>query len=114
MRPAPLLLWLCVAWAVLGLAVSIAMVPAAAWWVAGAVIAVLEAMKMEHELTAGTAGSVSEIRVSDGDQVEAGAVIAVIERNPGWLEALARQVGGAVTLRSDPALAISAGHAEPA
>ncbi|MEO6256817.1 MAG: ribonuclease [Sphingomicrobium sp.] len=42
------------------------------------------------------------------------AVIAVIERNPGWLEALARQVGGAVTLRSDPALAISAGHAEPA
>ncbi|MEO8175405.1 MAG: ribonuclease [Sphingomicrobium sp.] len=42
------------------------------------------------------------------------AVIAVIERNPGWLDALARQVGGAVALRSDPSLAISAGHVEPA
>jgi propionyl-CoA carboxylase alpha chain len=45
----------------------------------GEVIAVLEAMKMEHELTAGAGGSVSEVHVSDGDQVEAGAVIAVIE-----------------------------------
>jgi biotin carboxyl carrier protein len=36
-------------------------------------------MKMEHELTAGAGGSVSEVHVSDGDQVEAGAVIAVIE-----------------------------------
>jgi ribonuclease G len=41
-------------------------------------------------------------------------VIAVLERNPGWLDALARQLGGAVTLRSDPSLAISAGDAEPA
>jgi ribonuclease G len=42
------------------------------------------------------------------------AVIAVLEANPVWLEALSRQVGGAVALRSDPSLAISAGHAEPA
>ena len=42
------------------------------------------------------------------------AVIAVLEHNPPWLDALARRVGGAVTLRSDPSLAISAGHAEPA
>ncbi|MEO5611437.1 MAG: ribonuclease [Sphingomicrobium sp.] len=42
------------------------------------------------------------------------AVIAVLERNQSWLDALARQVGGGVTLRSDPSLAISAGHAEPA
>lgn len=42
------------------------------------------------------------------------AVIATLERRPDWLDALARQVGGPVTLRSDPALAISAGHAEPA
>ena len=42
------------------------------------------------------------------------AVIAVLEHNPPWLDALARQLGGAVTLRSDPSLAISAGHAEPA
>ena len=40
-------------------------------------------------------------------------VIAVFEQNPPWLDALARQVGGAVSLRSDPSLPISAGHAEP-
>ena len=39
-------------------------------------------------------------------------VISVIEANPEWLERLARQRGGAVTLRSDPTLAISGGHAE--
>lgn len=42
------------------------------------------------------------------------AVIAVLEANPAWLEALARQLGGAVSLRIDPSLPISAGHAEPA
>ena len=42
------------------------------------------------------------------------AVISVLERNPDWLEMLARQLGGAVTLRADPALAMSGGHAEPA
>jgi hypothetical protein len=41
------------------------------------------------------------------------SVTAVLERHPAWLDALARQVGGAVTLRADPALAISGGHAEP-
>ncbi len=40
------------------------------------------------------------------------AVIAVLEGKPDWLEALGRQVGGAVTLRSDPSLAIFGGHAE--
>ena len=34
------------------------------------------------------------------------AVIAAIR--PDWIEALARQIGGAVTLRPDPALAMSA------
>ena len=38
---------------------------------------------------------------------------AVLERRPEWLEQLARQRGGLVTLRPDPALAISAGHVEP-
>lgn len=42
------------------------------------------------------------------------AVIAVLERHPDWLEALARQLGGAIGLRGDPALPMSAGHAEPA
>ena len=44
----------------------------------GDVIAVLEAMKMEHELAAPTAGTLSELRVGEGDQVESGAVIGVI------------------------------------
>lgn len=42
------------------------------------------------------------------------AVTAVLEAYPGWLETLSRQVGGAVTLRSDASLAMSAGHAERA
>lgn len=42
------------------------------------------------------------------------AVIAVLEGHADWLDALARQIGGAVTLRADPGLAMSAGHAEPA
>ena len=40
------------------------------------------------------------------------SVVRVLEGESGWLERLARQVGGAVTLRSDALLAISAGHAE--
>jgi ribonuclease G len=42
------------------------------------------------------------------------AVISVLETNTGWIDELGRQVGGLVTLRSDPSLAMSAGHAEPA
>ena len=33
---------------------------------------------------------------------------------PDWLEALARQIGGAVGLRADPAVPMSGGYAEPA
>jgi len=40
---------------------------------------VLEAMKMEHEIIAPTAGIVTELRVAEGAQVETGAVLAVIE-----------------------------------
>ena len=42
------------------------------------------------------------------------AAVRVLEGQRGWLERLARQVGGPVTLRSDASLAMSAGHAEPA
>ena len=42
------------------------------------------------------------------------AVIAAIEVHPGWIDALARQVGGAVGLRADASLPISVGHAEQA
>ncbi len=45
---------------------------------AGAVIAILEAMKMEHRVTAPEAGEVTQVLVAAGDQVEAGAVIAVV------------------------------------
>ena len=40
------------------------------------------------------------------------AVIAILEGKIDWIEQLARQVGGAVTLRADPSIAMSAGHAE--
>ena len=42
------------------------------------------------------------------------AVVAALEARPEWLDALARQVGGAVSLRPDPALPISGGYAERA
>jgi biotin carboxyl carrier protein len=45
----------------------------------GEVLAILEAMKMEHEVTAPHDGKISEVRVETGQQVEAGAVLVVIE-----------------------------------
>lgn len=40
------------------------------------------------------------------------SVIASIERQSGWIEALSRQVGGAVTLRADASIPIHGGYAE--
>jgi len=40
---------------------------------------VVEAMKMENELRARAAGSVSEVRVSEGASVEAGAILVILE-----------------------------------
>ena len=45
----------------------------------GSLVAVLEAMKMEHELLAPAAGTVAALHVAEGDQVDAGAPLAVIE-----------------------------------
>ena len=45
----------------------------------GDTIAVLEAMKMQHTLSAPRDGWVSGLRVNAGDQVESGAVIAIID-----------------------------------
>ncbi|HET9397737.1 MAG TPA: ribonuclease, partial [Sphingomicrobium sp.] len=42
------------------------------------------------------------------------AVIAELNRKPDWLDQLSRRTGGLVTLRSEPSLAMSAGHAERA
>jgi acetyl-CoA/propionyl-CoA carboxylase biotin carboxyl carrier protein len=44
----------------------------------GQAIAVLEAMKMENNITAETSGAVTEIKVQPGDAVGAGDVIVVI------------------------------------
>ena len=40
------------------------------------------------------------------------AVVAVLDQRQDWLDQLSKQVGGAVTLRADPLIAISASHAE--
>ena len=42
------------------------------------------------------------------------AVIAFLEARPDWLDQLARQLGGAIGLRADPALPMSGGYAENA
>ena len=44
----------------------------------GAVICILEAMKMENEIVAPQAGTVSSVNVSKGDSVEAGQVIVTM------------------------------------
>jgi acyl-CoA carboxylase subunit alpha len=46
----------------------------------GQPLVVLEAMKMEHRITAPAAGTVAELNVSPGQQVDSGAVLAVILR----------------------------------
>jgi propionyl-CoA carboxylase alpha chain len=45
---------------------------------AGAVLLVLEAMKMEHQVRAPVAGTVTELHVAAGAQVDAGALLAVL------------------------------------
>jgi hypothetical protein len=42
------------------------------------------------------------------------AVIAVLEQHRGWIDALARQVGGSIELRADAGLPMSGGYAEKA
>ena len=46
---------------------------------AGDVICVVEAMKMENEISAGRDGTVSRLEVGTGETVESGALIAIIE-----------------------------------
>ncbi len=45
----------------------------------GALVCVIEAMKMENEITAHRAGKVKDLRVSEGGAVASGDVLAVIE-----------------------------------
>jgi biotin carboxyl carrier protein len=46
---------------------------------AGAVLVVLEAMKMEHSLTAPWGGTISAVPVKPGDRVEEGAELVILE-----------------------------------
>ena len=45
----------------------------------GEAVCVLEAMKMENHVVAERSGTMAEIRVSEGDSVGTGDVLAVIE-----------------------------------
>ena len=45
----------------------------------GHTVAILEAMKMETQLTAPTGGTVKAVEVEAGDIVESGRIVAVIE-----------------------------------
>jgi geranyl-CoA carboxylase alpha subunit len=45
----------------------------------GDIVVVLEAMKMEHPMRAAEDGIVSEVRVCEGEQVEAGTLLLVVE-----------------------------------
>ena len=50
---------------------------------AGDPVLVLEAMKMQHTVSAPTDGVVSRLEVAPGTQVAAGEVMAVVEENTG-------------------------------
>jgi propionyl-CoA carboxylase alpha chain len=50
---------------------------------AGQVLVVLEAMKMEHQVTAPEPGIVSEVLVAVGQQVENGALLVVVDAGRG-------------------------------
>lgn len=49
--------------------------------IAGDRLAILEAMKMEHSLTAGRDGVIAQVLVTAGSQVEAGAPLIVLEED---------------------------------
>jgi biotin carboxyl carrier protein len=46
---------------------------------AGAVVVVIEAMKTEHRIAAPRAGRVGRVLVGEGQEVAAGAAVAVLE-----------------------------------
>ena len=46
---------------------------------AGALLVVVEAMKLEHRIGAPTAGRVRELLVAEGQEVDAGTPVAVLE-----------------------------------
>ncbi|MEE3184057.1 MAG: biotin/lipoyl-containing protein, partial [Pseudomonadota bacterium] len=49
----------------------------------GQLLVILEAMKMEHRITAPIDGVVQEVPVNEGDQVDNGQILIVFEENEG-------------------------------
>ena len=45
----------------------------------GQLLLVLEAMKMEHKITAAGAATVAEVRIGVGDRVDAGDLLVVLD-----------------------------------
>ena len=48
----------------------------------GQLLCIIEAMKMENEITAHKAGTIAELPIKEGDSIAAGATIAVIRSEP--------------------------------
>ncbi len=48
---------------------------------AGQLLLILEAMKMQHRITAPFDGSVTELHVAAGDQVDNGALLVMLEEH---------------------------------
>ena len=59
----------------------------------GAVLVVLESMKMEHVVEAGAPGTISAVAVSEGDAVQAGDVLLRIEEESGSTRSRRRRSG---------------------
>ena len=68
----------------------------------GALVCIIEAMKMENEITAHKAGKIAELPISEGDAVTAGDTLAVISE---WLSSSTRPSTGCRSRRSRPARA---------
>jgi biotin carboxyl carrier protein len=45
----------------------------------GQTLVILEAMKMEHKVTAPSDGNVKEVLIAVGDQVESGSTLVILE-----------------------------------
>jgi propionyl-CoA carboxylase alpha chain len=69
--------------------------------VAGQLLVVLEAMKMEHTVHAASAGAVTEVNVAEGDQVETGRVMVVIDSEAADPDEGGSDEGGSDEGRSD-------------
>ncbi|SDO30019.1 geranyl-CoA carboxylase alpha subunit [Lutimaribacter pacificus] len=63
-----------------GLVISVDVAPGARVQ-KGQVLAVLEAMKMQHQMRAATDGTVTDVAIAPGRQIETGAVIVTIEED---------------------------------